>query len=374
VLLVGAGLLIRSLYHLQRVQLGFDVSHLLTFRVSLPGAKYDTRERGNQFYDELQARLRALPRVEAAASTGIMPLRGGASASLAIRGRPVPEGDLPEVGYVSVSRGYFETMRIPLRRGRTFDQQDNATSPGVVVISESVARRHWPNGDAVGSLVRLGPDPSEPWSEVIAVVGDVRQNGPARDSRPTVYAFLHQDYWDGRDVVVRARGGATSITASVRDVVRQLDPALPVTQMRAMDEVASEVLAGQRLPMTLMTTFAALALVLAAVGLYGVMSYVVTARTREFGVRMALGAPQAAVIRLVMRQGLVTVLSGLAIGLVGAAAATRLLAGLLFGVRPLDALTFGAVPAVLLGVALVACWLPARRATRVDPMAALRTD
>jgi putative ABC transport system permease protein len=373
-LLIGAGLLIRSLYHLQQVQLGFDANRLLTFRIGLPGAKYDSRERGNQFYDDLQTRLRALPGVEAAASTGIMPLRGGASASLAIRGRPVPEGDLPEVGYVSVSRGYFETLRIPVRRGRTFADGDNATSPGVMVISESVARRQWPNGDAVGAFVRLGPNPADPWSEVIGVVGDVRQNGPASDSRPTVYAFLHQDYWDGRDVMIRARGDAASIAASAREAVRQLDPTLPVTQLRTMDEVADEVLAERRLPMTLMTVFAALALVLAAVGLYGVMSYVVTARTREFGVRMALGAPQAAVIRLVMGQGLLTVLGGLAVGLAGAVAATRLLAGLLFGVRPLDPLTFGAVPAVLLLVALVACWLPARRATKVDPMAALRTD
>ena len=374
VLLVGAGLLIRSLYQLQQVQLGFEVSHLLTFRISLPGGKYDSRERGNQFFEELQARLRALPGIDAAASTGIMPLRGGASASLAIRGRPVPEGRLPEIGYVSVSRGYFETMRIPLRQGRLFDARDHAASTPVVVVGESVAKQHWPNGDAVGAYVRLGPNPADPWAEVIGVVGDVRQFGPASDARPTVYSFALQDYWDGRDVMVRARGEAAAIASSVRDVVRQLDPNLPLVRMRTMDEVAGEVLAQRRLSMTLMSVFAALALVLAAVGLYGVMSYVVTARTREFGVRMALGAPRAAVLRLVVRQGLLTVVAGLAVGLAGAVAATRLLAGLLFGVKPLDPLTFGAVPAVLLVVALVACWLPARRATRVDPMAALRTD
>jgi putative ABC transport system permease protein len=374
VLLIGAGLLIRSLHHLQQVELGFDTNRLLTFRIALPSTKYDSRERGNQFYDGLQARLRALPGVEAAASTGIMPFRGSASSALAIRGRAVPEGELPEVGYVSVSRRYFETMRIPLRRGRTFGEQDDATSPGVVVISESIARRHWPKGDALGAFIRLGPNPADPWSEVIGVVGDVRQRGPASDSRPTVYAFVHQDYWDGRDVIVRVHGDAASIAASARAVVRQLDPTLPITRMRTMDEVADEVLAERRLPMTLMTVFAGLALTLAAVGLYGVMSYVVTARTREFGVRMALGAPRAAVIQLVMRQGLLTVLVGLAVGLAGAVVATRLLAGLLFGVKPLDPLTFGAVPAVLLLVALVACWLPARRATQVDPISALRTD
>jgi putative ABC transport system permease protein len=374
VLLVGAGLLTRSLYHLHQVHLGFDASHLLTFRLGLPGGKYDTRERGNQFYEELQARLRALPGVDGAATTGIMPLRGGASASLAIRGRPIPEGKLPEIGYVSVSRGYFETMRIPLSAGRVFDARDNATSTPVVVIGESVAKQHWPNGDAVGAFVRLGPNPADPWAEVIGVVGDVRQFGPASDGRPTVYAFALQDYWDGRDVMVRARGDAASIASSVRQVVRQLDPNLPLVQMRTMDEVADEVLAQRRLSMTLMSVFAGLALALAAVGLYGVMSYVVTARTREFGVRMALGAPRAAVMRLVVRQGLGTVLVGLALGLIAALAATRLLVGLLFGVKPLDPLTFGAVPAVLLAVALFACWLPARRATRVDPMAALRTD
>jgi predicted permease len=372
-LLIGAGLLIRSLYHLQRVQLGFDASRLLTLRIDLPGAKYDTRERGNQFFDALHARLRAIPGVDAASSTGIMPLRGGASSSLAIRGRPVPEGELPEVGYVSVAHGYFETLRIPVRQGRTFDRRDNASSAGVMVISESIARREWPNGGAVGAFVRLGPDPSQPWSEVIGVVGDVRQGGPASDTRPTVYAFQHQDYWSGRDVVVRARD-ATEIGSAVRAAVHELDPRLPITRMRTMNEVADEVLAEQRLPMTLMTAFATLALVLAAVGLYGVMSYIVTARTREFGVRMALGAPRGSVLRLVVRQGVGTVAIGLTLGLIVAALTTRLLAGLLFGVRALDPLTFGAVPAVLLLVALAACWLPARRATKVDPISALRTD
>jgi putative ABC transport system permease protein len=374
VLLIGAGLLIRSLYHLQRVQLGFDASRILTFRIDLPGARYDTRERGNQFFDALHTRVRALPGVDAVSSTGIMPLRGGASASLAIRGRSVAEGDLPEVGYVSVAHGYFETMRIPLREGRTFDQRDNATSPGVVVVSERVARRFWPNGGAVGAFVRLGPNPADPWSEVIGVVGDVRQNGPAGDTRATVYAFQHQDYWSGRDVMIRARGDAAAIGASVRAAIRELDPKLPLMQMRTMDQVADEVLTEQRLPMTLMTTFAVLALVLAAVGVYGVMSYIVTARTREFGVRLALGAPRAAVLRLVVRQGVGTVAIGLALGLTVAALATRLLVGLLFGVRALDPLTFGSVPAVLLLVALSACWLPARRATKVDPISALRSD
>jgi ABC-type antimicrobial peptide transport system permease subunit len=189
-----------------------------------------------------------------------------------------------------------------------------------------------------------------------------------------VYAFAHQDYWSGRDVMVRARGDAPSIFASVRAAVREADAKLPIIRMRTMDEVADEVLADRRLPMTLMTAFAALALLLAAVGVYGVMSYVVTARTREFGVRMALGAPRGAVLRLVVRQGLATAVAGLAVGLLAAAAATRVLAGSLVGVRPLDPLTFGAVPAVLLLVAMAACWLPARRATRVDPISALRAD
>jgi predicted permease len=374
VLLVGAGLLIRSLSHLQQVELGFEPSRVLAFRVNLPGARYDTRERGNQFFEELLARLRAVRGVEAAGATGIMPLHGGASASLAIRGRDVPEGKLPEIGYVPASRGYFETMRIPVLRGRVFDARDGSTSPPVVVISDGIAKQHWPNGDAVGAYVRLGPNPADPWSEVIGVVGDVRQFGPARDTRPTIYAYSLQDYWGAGDVMVRARGDAGSIAAAARRVVRELDPNLPIVGLRPMEEVADEVLAQRRLSMTLMALFAGLALVLAAVGLYGVMSYVVTARTREFGVRMALGASRSAVMRLVVMQGLFTVAAGLAAGLLAAVATTRVIAGFLFGVSPLDPATFGAVPAVLLLVALAACWVPARRATKVDPMAALRTD
>jgi ABC-type antimicrobial peptide transport system permease subunit len=205
-------------------------------------------------------------------------------------------------------------------------------------------------------------------------VGDVRQNGPASDTRPTAYTVGQQDYWSGRDVMLRVRDERTSVAASVRSAVRALDPNVPVVGLRTMDEVADEVLADRRLPMTLMTVFAMLALLLAAVGVYGVMSFVVTARTREFGVRMALGAPQSAVLQLVVRQGLATVAVGLALGIVGAAWATRALVGFLVGVRPLDPLTFAAVPAVLLAVALLACWLPAQRATRVDPISALRTD
>jgi putative ABC transport system permease protein len=374
VLLIGAGLLIRSLYHLQRVDLGFDPTHLLTFRVDLRGAKYQTREQGNQLFEALHERLRSIPGVVAASSTGAMLLRGSSSAGLAIKGRPVPEGRLPEIGYASVARGYFETMRIPLRAGRVFDRRDGPTSPDVVVISESVARQHWPGGDAVGAFVRLGPDPSEPWAEVIGVVGDVRQNGAAVDARPTAYTFALQDYWSGRDLLVRVRGDPSVVAAAARDAVRQLDPHLPVSRMQAMTEVADEILANRRAPMMLMSAFAALAVLLAAVGVYGVMSHLVTARTREFGVRMALGAPRGAVLRLVVGQGLATTGVGLAVGLAVAAATTRLLSGLLFGVRPLDPLTFSAVPAVLLIVGVVACWLPARRATRVDPMAALRTD
>jgi ABC-type antimicrobial peptide transport system permease subunit len=222
--------------------------------------------------------------------------------------------------------------------------------------------------------VRLGPNPSDPWSEVIGVVGDVRQFGPASDTRPTAYAFAHQDYWGAGDVMIRVRGDVASVGSAVRGVVRELDPRLPLERMRTMDEVADQVLAQRRLSMTLMIVFASLALALAAIGLYGVMSFLVTTRTREFGVRMALGAPRRAVMGLVVRQGLLTVVTGLALGVVGAAATTRLLAGFLFGVRPLDPLTFAAAPALLLGVALAACWLPARRATRVDPISALRTD
>jgi putative ABC transport system permease protein len=379
VLLVGAGLLIRSLYELRQVPLGFDATRLLTFRIN-PGAKYASAEQESQLFDALGERILAIPGVVAVGSAGMMPLQGVSTASLAIDGKPLPDGRLPEIGYGVATAEYFTAMRIPLLRGRLFDARDVKGAPEVIIVSESAARQNWPGPDplgaAVGARVRLGPNPDVPWSTVIGVVGDVRAEGAAAAPRPTAYESNRQHYWGSRSVVVRVAASTApgSLIAAIRRELRAVDPTLPLVAPRTMDEMLDRNLAGRRLPMLLTTLFAAVALALAAVGVYAVMALTVAARTREFGIRMALGAQPADVLRLVLRRGLGAALLGLVLGLAGAAAMTRLLANLLFGVRPLDPPTLAAAGLLLVAAALLASLVPARRATRVDVVGALRTE
>jgi putative ABC transport system permease protein len=373
VLLVGAGLLMRSLVRLQRADLGYSIDSALTFEIGLIGARYDKPEAQDAFFDALYQRLGALPGVVAVGGSGNIPMRGGAMASLAIDGRPQPEGKLPEVGYQPVSDDLFKAMGVPLERGRTFGPGDRNDSPPVVILSESLARAFWPNGDPIGARVRLGPNPNDPWNTVVGVVGDVRM-GAAGDSRPTAYVSARQDHWGGMAIVVRTTVDPMSLLPAVRREVRALDPTIPVAQPHSMKQVQSMVLTDRRLPMQLMSVFALVALVLAAVGVYGVMAYSVAARTREIGVRVALGAQPGQVFGMVLRQGMRAATLGLIAGLLGAAALGRVLTSLLYGVRPTDAATFGGVAAVLLAVVLTACLVPARRAVRVDPLEALRSE
>jgi predicted permease len=372
-LLVGAGLLVRSLTRLQHNDLGYTVDSALTFDLSLAGQRYATSEAQDQFYEELYQRLRTLPGVAAVGGSGNLPLRGSSSASLAIDGRP-HEGDrLPEVGYQPVSDDWFKAMGVPFRRGRAFGPSDHNDAPPVVILSEAAARQFWPNGDPIGARVRLGPNPSTPWSTVVGVVGDVRM-GVAGDPRPTAYVSARQDHWGGMAMVVRTTGDPMALLPAVRREVRAIDATLPVSDPRSMRDVQSLQLTDRRLPMQLMTAFAVLALILAAVGVYGVMAYSVAARTREIGVRVALGARPANVFGMVVRHGFVTAVAGLAIGLLGAAGLGRLLVNLLYEVAPTDAATFVTVAVVLLGVVLAACLIPARRAVRIDPLEALRSE
>jgi predicted permease len=373
VLLVGAGLLLRSLQRLQQNDLGYSVESVLTFEVNLAGQRYNTAESQDRFFDALYPRLAALPGVIAVGGSGNIPLRGGSSASLAIDGRPLPEGKLPEVGYQSVSDDLFKAMGMTLKRGRTFNASDHDNAPPVVILSEGLARAFWPNADPIGARVRLGPDPSTPWSTVVGIVGDVRM-GVAGEPRPTAYVSLRQDHWGGAAVVVRTTGDPMALLPAVRRELKAIDTTLPVGSPASMKDVKSSQLADRRLPMQLMIAFAVLALALAAVGVYGVMAYSVAARTREIGVRVALGAQPRNVFGMVLRQGLGAAAVGLTLGLLGAAALGRLLTKLLYGVTPTDAVTFGAVAAVLLAVTLVACLIPARRAVRVDPLEALRSE
>jgi len=346
---------------------------VLTFEVNLAGPRYTSNDAEDQFFDALYTRLRALPGVSAVGGSGNIPLRGGSMASLAIHGRPQPEGKLPEVGYQPVSDDLFRAMGMALKRGRTFNAGDNGSAPRVVILSEGLARAFWPNADPIGARIRLGPNPTEPWNTVVGIVGDVRL-GVAGDPRPTAYVSSRQDHWGGAAVVVRTAGDPMALLPAVRREMKALDVTLPIGSPASMSDVKSNRLADRRLPMQLMIAFALLALTLAAVGVYGVMAYSVAARTREIGVRVALGAQPRNVFGMVLRQGLGAAVVGLTLGLLGAAALGRVLAKLLYGVTPTDALTFVAVAAVLLAVTLVACFIPARRAVRVDPLEALRSE
>jgi putative ABC transport system permease protein len=373
VLLVGAGLLVRSLLRLQTIELGYSLDSVLTFEIGLSGKRYESPDAEDAFFNQLYARLAALPSVVSAGGFGNLPLRGGSSASLAIEGRPVPEGKLPEVGYQPVSDDLFKTIQIPLKRGRVFGSGDTEQAPGVAILSEGVARQYWPNADPLGARIRLGPNPNDPWATVVGVVGDVRM-GTAGEPRPTVYVSSRQDHWGGAAIVIRTTGDPMALLPAVRREVKAMDPTLPVVEPRTLRDVQSMGLTDRRLPMQLMAAFALLALVLAAVGVYGVMAYSVAARTREIGVRVALGAQPSNVFGMIVRQELGSAIAGLTIGLLGAAALGRVLTKLLYGVGPTDAPTFIGVAAVLLAVTLAACLVPAWRAVRVDPLEALRSE
>ena len=372
-LLVGAGLLVRSLDRLQRRDLGYSIESTLTFELVLAGDRYDKPGAEDQFFDAVYARLQALPGVVAVGGSGNIPMRGGAMASLAIDGRPEPEGKLPEVGYQPVSDNLFKAMAVPLKRGRAFGPQDHKDAPPVVILSESLVKAFWPNGDPIGARVRLGPNPNDPWMTVVGVVGDVNM-GVADNSRPTAYVSARQDHWGGAAIVVRTSTDPMSLLPAVRREVRAIDATIPVAEAHSMKQVQSMELTDRRLPMQLMASFALLALVLAAVGVYGVMAYSVAARTREIGVRVALGAQPKTVFGMVVRQGMGAAAAGLTVGLLGAAALGKVLTSLLYGVKPTDVFTFVGVAGVLLAVVLAACLVPARRALRVDPLEALRSE
>jgi putative ABC transport system permease protein len=368
ILLIGAGLLTQSLLRLQHVSLGFQPDRLLTFQVALPQAKYPV-EKATAFYRTLLESLRNAPGVRGAATSSGIPFGNGnyTTTPIATTGAsPLPPDTAVPTDWRVVSPGFFHTMNIPLVRGREFVDADSTASPAVVIVSQATARKFWGTDDPLGRTLHRQGDTKQ--FTVVGVVGDVRHTALAQES-PAIY-YSNAGRIPVMDVVVRTEARPELLLPTVRQRVHDLDPTLPVSQVRTMDEWVSNNAAQPRLNAILLAVFAAVAMLIAAIGIYGVLAYSVNQRTREIGLRMALGAPRADVLRLIVREGMTVG----AIGLAGALASSRVLSSLVFDVAVRDPLTYVAVAVMLALVALAACVIPARKASQVDPMIALRYD
>ncbi|HWO01613.1 MAG TPA: ABC transporter permease [Blastocatellia bacterium] len=377
VLLIGAGLLIKSFHHLQSVEPGFNSANLLTMRVELPESRYREIPKQTLFRQQVLDAMNSLPGVQAA-MVSELPMGGDLlTHNFIIDGRdPLAVGDEPELVTRSVSRDYFKTMGIPLLAGRGFSAQDNADAPMVAVINQSMVREYFANQDPIGARFRWARG-NPYWITIVGVVGDVKHFGFGVAEQPaayTAYEQLDQPWKRWMTLVIRGESDQSTLLGQVKSQLWAVDPLLPVTRVQSMTEVMAASLAEQRFNMTLLGIFAAVALTLAAVGIYGVMSYSVTQRTHEIGVRMALGADRGNVVTLVLRQGLLLTSMGVGAGLAAALGLTRVMSSLLFGVSATDPLTFAIISLLLAGVALAACFVPARRATKVDPLIALRYE
>ncbi|HOW63753.1 MAG TPA: ABC transporter permease [Candidatus Paceibacterota bacterium] len=375
VILSGAGLLLRSLIHVWAVDSGFRPDNVLTMRVSLPAAKYAESHQVRAFYDEVLARISRLPGVEAAGATGVLPLSGGGSSGTVIMDATAvpPDRASPEADLCVVTPGYFQAMGIPVQTGRAFESHDTDRSQPVVVVDETLARTYWPGEDAVGKRLRP-PGMDAPWATIIGVVRHVRSRTLEAPSRIQVYWPESQATSRSLTLAIRTRTAPRNLITAVRREIAAVAPDQPVFNVRTMVEWTQDSLALRRLGTHLLSAFAGVALVLAVVGIYAVMAYWVGQRTREIGLRAALGARQRDLLRLVMGQGLRLAVVGIALGLVGALALTGILSTQLFGVGSTDPITFAGVSLTLLSTTMLACYLPARHAARVDPMLALRRD
>jgi predicted permease len=384
VLLIGAGLFLRSLKNAQDIDPGFEADKVLNAQLNINLLRY-TKVQGQEFYRQVIERVEALPGVESASLARVVPMSGaGRTTSFQIEGQEAPENTVRNEGSGApenpntasanvVGSNYFQTMGIGLVRGRDFTPQDKEGAPLVIVVNEAFVRRYFEDQDPLGRRVSF-PGAQGPWSQIVGVVRDSKYRTLGESPRSTVYQPLTQNHETGMALHVRTNGKPTSVAASVRREVQSLEPNLAVTSVESMSDVLAGSLFAARMGAVLLAIFGLLALLLAAVGLYGVMSYSVSRRTREIGIRMALGAATGNVLRLVLKEGMSLVGSGVTVGLIVAAAVTRLLASFLYGISPLDATTFLAIPLVLALVALLANYLPARRAAKVDPMEALRYE
>lgn len=375
-LLVSAGLLMRTFLVLVKTEPGFNPDNVMTMRLTLPAAKYKEESQRAAFFQELVRRVQSLAGVESAAAVNYLPLGGSNSSdSFLVEGIPEPPPGQEFMGrYRNCTPDYFRTMAIPVLKGRAFTDQDKPASPPVIIVNETMAQRYWPGSGPIGKRVRFNAPLSDaPWMQVVGVVQDVKHD--LQTPVTTDYYLPHaQDVWSSMVLVARTKGDPLSVAAEMRQQVWSIDKDQPVFDVQTMEQVRAFSVSLYSFSAGSLGIFAAIALLLAAIGIYGVMSYAVMQRTQEIGIRMALGARAVDVLKLVVRNGMSLALIGVVAGLVGAFAMTRLLQSLLFGVTPTDALTFGVVTFGLLLVALLACYLPARRATRVDPLVALRYE
>ena len=380
-LLAGAGLLIRSFSRLAAVEPGFQVTPALTFDLSLPDSRYEDEAAQIAFFDDLLPRLKALPGVQAAAGVISLPLSGSNLVlTFEVAGRPpLPPSQQPAMQVRIATSGYFEAIGIPLKRGRLFSEDDRWGGPPVVVITEAAARQYFPNEDPLGKRINLGwgrgPDKPRAGGEVVGIIGDTKDAGLSEPDPPQIFLPFKQWPVQGMTILLKTAVPPTSVAESARKTVYAVDGSLPLGNVRTLEEVVARSISQPRFYMTLLAVFAAVALVLAAIGIFGVLSYAVAQRTREIGIRMALGAHAASVLGLVVREALVMASAGVAIGIAAAFLLTEwLVARLLFNTSPHDPVTFVVVAAVLTLVSMAAAYVPARRATRVDPIVALRAE
>ncbi len=379
-LLVGAGLLIQTFLNLRGQYTGLRPQHVLTARTQLPETKYGDLARRTDFYDQVLTRVKSLPGVISAGYTTSVPLvwKGGTNSF-------IPEGRQPEPGVVydanfrQISEDYFQTIGIELLKGRPFAMSDDARSVRVAIVNQTMARQYWPGTEALGKRFKIGgPDSPAPWTTIVGIAADVRQMATDAPVKAEMYFPFRQiptgAAYRPRDLVIRTSVEPASLAAAVRREIHAIDPNQPISDIRTMDEILSDETAARQLGMMMLVTFAGLALLLSMLGIYGVLSYFVAQRTQEIGLQVALGAQAGDILRMVLKKGMLLAVAGLGIGLVASLALTRLMQSLLYEVSASDPLTFVAVAAILLGVALLACYLPARRAMKVDPIIALRYE
>jgi predicted permease len=389
VLLIGAGLMIRTFSSLRQVDAGFNPRRVLSFQTSLAGSKFSTTAQVEALTENAVRRIESVPGVLAVANLPFLPLEGGFGLGFDIVGRALPAGGRSTggAGWIYVSNAYFKALEIPLRKGRVFNERDARNAPQVVVINEAFARKYWPKGEPIGERIvigkGMGPDFKDEPREVVGIVGDVKEGGLGNPAPEVMYiplAQLRDSFMTLNNKIipmtwiVKTAVSPLTLAEQVTKQMQAADGQLAVAHIRPVEEVISEATARQDFNMTLLTVFSGIALLLAAIGVYGMLSYSVQQRSQEIGIRMALGAQRQDVLTMIVKQGMTLAIVGILIGLAGAFGLSRLLTSLLFGIKPYDPLTFLAVAFLLAFTALGACWIPARRATHVDPMVALRYE